>query len=244
MINSRECNSQPLLRERQGMAHAAIFLVVGFARGRTRKLRAEVIMRAPSESQAAELAADLARKTGAAIAFSQTHPASPAKAPTIKILANCGGVSEDPGLWGLEGVPSNDWKLSAHSTSGRIIGGTPTRWISSRIAFFGMRRGRRSPERARIFRLVPCISAAVVAAFAVSAVALRASAAQREARLVEMARPSCDHERVTNQELHRFVRYVTRTRATKQEALAVVLTLCQAKSDRASLRRGIKRTRA
>jgi hypothetical protein len=223
------------------MAHAPIFLVVGFAPGQARKLRAEVVMKAPSESQAAALAADLARETGAAIALSRTESTSPARAPTIRILANCGGVSEDSELWGLEGAPSNDWKPSAHSTAGRIIGGMPTRWAASRIACMG--RGQGLGERARISRLAPCISAAVVA-LAVSAVALRAGAAQREARLVEMARPSCDHERVTNQELHRFVRYVTKTRATKQEALAVVLTLCQAKSGRDVSKRSVERTGA
>jgi hypothetical protein len=225
------------------MAHAPIFLAVGFAPGQGRKLHAEVVMKAPSESKAAALAADLARETGAAIALSQTASASPDRAPTIRILANCGGVSEDSKLWGLEGVPSSDGKPFAHSTAGRIIGGMPTRLISSHIASFGMARGRRLREHSRISRLAPYISAAVVA-LAISAVAFRASAAQREARLVEMARPSCDHERVTNQELHRFVRYVTKTRATKQEALAVVLTLCQAKSGRDVSKRSVERTGA
>jgi hypothetical protein len=216
------------------MGHAPIFLVVGLTPGQGGKLRAQVVMKAPDESQAAVLAADLAKETGAAVALSQTQCASRVTTPSIRVLATFGCLLEDCELCGLEGIAPSDWKPSAASAPGRTAGRLPTMWTSPGAAFFGLMRDRGLRERVRISRFVACISAAAIAAFAVSAIAVRASAAQREARLVEMARPSCDHERVTNRELRHFVRYATKTTATKQEALADVLTLCRAKSGHAA----------
>ena len=59
---------------------------------------------------------------------------------------------------------------------------------------------------------------------------MTASAAQREARLVEMARPACFHIGITNHDLHQLVRYEIQAGASKRDTFRAVVTLCQAKA--------------
>jgi hypothetical protein len=54
-------------------------------------------------------------------------------------------------------------------------------------------------------------------------------AAQREARLMEMARPACAHSGITNDELRHAVRGELEAGTNKKDALSNVVTLCQAK---------------
>jgi hypothetical protein len=58
---------------------------------------------------------------------------------------------------------------------------------------------------------------------------MTAKAAQREARLMEMARPECIHSGVTNRELRHLVRGEIEAGTEEQEAVRSVVTLCQAK---------------
>jgi hypothetical protein len=56
-----------------------------------------------------------------------------------------------------------------------------------------------------------------------------AGAAQRVARIMEMARPACDHTGITNEELHDLVRQEVEAGTSKGDAVRTVVTLCQAK---------------
>ncbi|MBV8428144.1 MAG: hypothetical protein JOZ88_12965 [Hyphomicrobiales bacterium] len=85
---------------------------------------------------------------------------------------------------------------------------------------------RRAPKSDAL-RWFVSITAALVAAIWVCGMTARA--AQREARLVEMARPDCIHSGVTNKELRHLVRGEVDIGANEREALRSVVTLCQAK---------------
>jgi len=58
---------------------------------------------------------------------------------------------------------------------------------------------------------------------------ITAIAAQRESRLMEMARPAC-HSSVTNEELRNLVRDQLGSGVSKKDALRTVLSLCQTKT--------------
>jgi hypothetical protein len=53
-----------------------------------------------------------------------------------------------------------------------------------------------------------------------------AKAAQRENRIVERIRPVCAHNRFSNEEMHRLVRFTYGTWSTKEEAVQAVVVLC------------------
>ncbi|SEE03247.1 hypothetical protein SAMN05444161_4674 [Rhizobiales bacterium GAS191] len=54
-----------------------------------------------------------------------------------------------------------------------------------------------------------------------------AKAAQRENRIVERIRPVCAHNRFTNEEMHRLVRFTYGAWRTKEEAVQAVVALCR-----------------
>jgi hypothetical protein len=56
-----------------------------------------------------------------------------------------------------------------------------------------------------------------------------AGAAQRVARLMDMARPACIHSGITNEELHEVVTHALVGGSSKKDALRAVVTLCQTK---------------
>jgi hypothetical protein len=84
---------------------------------------------------------------------------------------------------------------------------------------------RRAPADA--LRWFVSITAALIAAIWVCGMTARA--AQREARLVEMARPACIHSGVTHKELRHLVRGEVDAGTDEKEAVRSVITLCQAK---------------
>ena len=71
-------------------------------------------------------------------------------------------------------------------------------------------------------------SVTVGIAGAISLVLLFAArASQREARFMELVRPSCEHTSISNEELHRLVRSEYKPGTSKLEALQWVATLCR-----------------
>ncbi|SEF09681.1 hypothetical protein SAMN05444161_8305 [Rhizobiales bacterium GAS191] len=54
-----------------------------------------------------------------------------------------------------------------------------------------------------------------------------AQAAQRENRIVDRVRPICAHNRFTNEEMHRLVRFTYGAWRTKEEAVQAVVALCR-----------------
>ena len=85
----------------------------------------------------------------------------------------------------------------------------------------------RHAPRSDALRWLVSITAALIAAIWVCGMTARA--AQREARLVEMARPDCIHNGVTNKELRHLVRGEVDAGTDEKEAVRSVVTLCQAK---------------
>ena len=85
----------------------------------------------------------------------------------------------------------------------------------------------REAPRSDALRWFVSITAALIAAIWVCGMTARA--AQREARLVEMARPDCIHSGVTNKELRHLVRGEVDAASDENEAVRSVVNLCQAK---------------
>ena len=54
-----------------------------------------------------------------------------------------------------------------------------------------------------------------------------AGAAQRVARLMEMARPACSHTRISNEDLHDLVQHELAVSASKSEALQAIIAQCR-----------------
>lgn len=85
----------------------------------------------------------------------------------------------------------------------------------------------RKAPRSDALRWFVSITAALIAAIWVCGMTARA--AQREARLVEMARPDCIHSGVTNKELRHLIRGKVDAGRDEKEAVRSVVNLCQAK---------------
>ncbi len=85
----------------------------------------------------------------------------------------------------------------------------------------------RKAPKSDALRWFVSITAALIAAIWVCG--LTARAAQREARLVEMARPDCIHNGVTNKELRHLVRGEVEAGSDEKDAVRTVVNLCQAK---------------
>jgi hypothetical protein len=76
-------------------------------------------------------------------------------------------------------------------------------------------------------RWLACITAALITAMCVFDTT--AGAAQRVARLMEMARPACNHSGITNEELHDLVWHEVEAGTNKKDALRAVVIRCQTK---------------
>ena len=85
----------------------------------------------------------------------------------------------------------------------------------------------RAVPKSDALRWFVSITAALISAIWVCGMTARA--AQREARLVEMARPDCIHSGVTNKELRHLVRGEMDAGTDEREAVRSVVILCQAK---------------
>jgi hypothetical protein len=85
----------------------------------------------------------------------------------------------------------------------------------------------RTAPRSDALRWFVSITAALISALWVCS--MTAKAAQREARLVDMARPDCIHSGVTNKELRHLVRGEIGTGTNEEDAVRTVVNLCQAK---------------
>jgi hypothetical protein len=218
------------------MAGTPHFFVVAFSRAEAGELRAEVAMKALSEQHAAALASRLIGEWRGAVAFSQTVDPSTADTGDAKILARFGDLPNDRALrqwfgsvWasGRPGIGS----APAHTFARSIPVRHSLERVLSRMVPFAAWRGRSPRKGSRLSLAIAWSVAAAIAASGSAMLVITARAAQREARLVEMARPACDHAGTTHEELHRLVRHELETGASKRDALHTVITLCLAKSD-------------
>jgi hypothetical protein len=85
----------------------------------------------------------------------------------------------------------------------------------------------RTTPRSDALRWFVSVTAALISAIWVCGMTARA--AQREARLVEMARPDCIHSGITNKELRHLVRGEIEAGTDERDAVRTVVTFCQAK---------------
>ena len=211
------------------------FFVVVFSRGETGTFRAEAAMRAQTEWHAALLASHLLGEGRGAVAFSQTgYLGTPGvsgveRAPEIEILARFGDVPDDQTLLGGFGRALTSSRPEGAAAPGGWIAYTLEAFRLLKAAFASALTLPSWGERQVAFRYSPVLAwvfAFAVAASACSFLGLTALAAQREARLVEMARPACDHTSTTNRELRHLVRAQYQAGASKKEALASVVAHC------------------
>lgn len=151
----------------------------------------------------------------------------------MEILDRFGDVPDDRALLHQFG----DVAVSGHITSAPVH--LFVRWtqvipslksVLPRIMPLVAKRYRSLWEGPRYSRAIAWLIVVAIAASGSAPPVVTARATQREARLVEMARPACDHTGTTNDELHHLVRYEYKVGASKKEALLAVVTLCMAKS--------------
>ncbi|SED75989.1 hypothetical protein SAMN05444161_3935 [Rhizobiales bacterium GAS191] len=224
------------------MADIPLFFVVAFSRAETSGLRAEVAIKVFSKQHAASLASQLAGQGRGAVVFSQAGGPSTAGRADVKILARFGDVPDDRTLYFRLGDLWASRRAGITTASAapfpRSMPAMPRlRGLWSRPIPFAVQR-KRSPKEGsregarqgpRYSRAIAWLAVAAIATSGSSALVIVARGAQREARLVEMARPACDHAGITNEELHRLVKYGYRSGASKKEALQTVISLCREK---------------
>jgi hypothetical protein len=219
-----------------GMGNIPPFFVVVFSRTEAGELRAEAAMKALSEQHAASLASHLAGERRGAVVFSQTGEALTGEAGEVEILARIGEVPDDGALLrrfgnnrasghpGLTSAPAHPFARSLRSAPS-------LKRLLSRMMPFAAARERAPRQGPRYSLALARLAAVALAVSGSGMLVISARAAQREARLVEMARPVCDHTGTTNQELHRLVRSEYKAGASKKEALYKVVAHCMAKSE-------------
>jgi hypothetical protein len=220
------------------MTDIPLFFVVAFSRIEVSELRAEVAIKALSEKHAASLASHFVGERRGAVAFSQTVDVSTAETGDAKILTRFGDVPDDRTLLRRFGNVSASGRLGITSAPAlSFVRSMPVahslKRVLSRIMPFAAERERRPRQGPRYSLAIASLVAAAIAASGSATLVITASAAQRQARLVEMARPACDQSGTTNEELHRLARHEYRAGASKQGALRAVVALCLAKSGRA-----------
>ena len=66
---------------------------------------------------------------------------------------------------------------------------------------------------------------ALAALAMVSVTVMRASAAQRESRLTELARPHCEHNAMANNNLNRIVHHATALTESKHDAFHLIIAI-------------------
>ena len=210
------------------------FFVVVFSRSETGAFRAEAAMRAQSEWHAASLASHLLGEGRGAVAFSQTGylgtpgPSGVERTPKLEILARFGDVPDDQVLLGGFGRALTSSRPEGAAAPGGWIAYTLKAFRALKATFASALTLSRG-ERQVAFRYSPVLAwvfAIAVASSASGFLGLTALAAQREVRLVEMARPACDHTGTTNRELRHLVRAQYQAGVSKKEALASVVAHC------------------
>jgi hypothetical protein len=207
--------------------HIPNFLVVGFTRTEGCEFRAEVVMKASSERHAVALGLDFAGDEQGAIVFSQSDAVPTSDGVGIKILAKFGKVPESSNLWGLLGVLPNKPSIPTHLPA-RM---TPTRSLGSlisRVLFLVATRVQGLRQSLRLSRAITSgLLVVTITGSAGSVLAFRTSGAHRQDRLVEIARPACDHAYTSNQDLHHLVGRQLQAGASTQDALRIVVAQCQ-----------------
>jgi hypothetical protein len=213
------------------MASIPSFFVVAFSRTKAREFRAEMAMTALSEQHAVSLVSHLAGEGGGAVSFSKTGDASTAGRAETKILARFGDLPDDGTLLRQFGdicAPPGRPDIMSASAQPVVRPRPLAHWLMSalsRILPFAAQREKCSQEGPRYSLAIAWVVAGLIAASGSSLLAISARAAQREARLVEMARPYCDHTGTKNEELHQLVRGEFEAGASKKDALRAVITL-------------------
>ncbi len=198
------------------MTDDPLFFVLVFSSEDAGENRIEVAVKALSEQHVISLASHFAEDGRGAIAISQSGD----QGDNVEIVARFGDVPEG-------------WTFGRTPITSKEHASLP---VSTRSDTLGMAQslGTLIATQAQILRegsmLSRAIASLVIIALAVgggSLVAL-AKGEQREARLVEMARPACSHSGIENKELRGLVKQELRTGLSKQHVLYAVLDLCQA----------------
>jgi hypothetical protein len=173
------------------------WLVIGFA-GEAGCPRIEVVMRASDRRHADRLAADLADDDGSAIVLSPHHSFG---RRGFRVERKFGHVPPEGELQSI--LP------------GCLISDEP------RTGRDGLHRNRRNVYRGA------GLAMACAALVTVSVTAMRASAAQRETRLMELARPHCGRDAMTNKHLHQIVHHASALTDSKHDAFHLIIAVCR-----------------
>ena len=219
------------------MANIIYFLVLAFSRTAEHEFRAEAAIKGLSKEHARSAAARLADSGRGTVAFSIVDDASTAEWEDPEIIARFGDLPDD---CALDQELSRIWSTERRKGSGalapplakvRPAAHSPRRLLSSTRPFvIRLNRNARSvlvrPKRSLLIAGLIVVSLAASG----SVMLMTANAAQREARLMEMARPACIHSGITNGELRGAVRGELKAGTNKIDALSNVLALCQSKS--------------
>ena len=220
------------------MAGSTYFFVAVFFRDDTGKIRTEAIVRARSRLHATLTAASFEGEGTGAIAFSKALNPTSAQWGGTEILVRYGVLPNEHtihravyGNWGEVKAERPD-RPTVQAQQSQIASPTRSRRLRERTArsLPFARAFRPAPPKGRLKLRVAGTLAAVLLAIVVTGRFLTSSrAAQREARLVEIARPDCIHAGATNAELHRLVRSQYRSGVSKKDALMAVITICKSK---------------
>ena len=229
------------------MTDAPLYFVVAFSRSEALELRAEVAIKVPSRQQAASLAWRLADGTRGAIALSRSAwPQGPGSA-SLEILARFGDVPDDRALrrqfgddrsWGgiaiapaapfPRSMPSNPRAPDARMRAPPLP--AQSKPVSARpVSAKPVPAQHALGKTPRYAHLSACLVAAGVAIWGSTVLVIAAQGAQREARLLELARPACEHAGASNEDMHHLVKFGYQGGASKKAALEKVIALCQAR---------------
>jgi hypothetical protein len=207
------------------------WFVVGFTRRAKGPARAEVIVRASGNQDAHRLAASFAASFGAdngsAVVLSGDCFSSRGERGGLRVEAKFGHVPDDPQEWGLGRLVMPmagasqllEREITSHQQIGAVASTPPDRLRRTTMG---------------VYRRATLIAGAM-AALATSVTAIRAHDDRRHSRLMEMARPHCDHEAVSARDLHRLVHHALVHSHSKHDALFTVVAQCRQGAGRASL---------
>jgi hypothetical protein len=215
------------------MANITYFFALAFSRTEEGGTRAEAAIRAFNEEHAISMAAHLEGEGRGAVALAKTGDPSNSAWNDVEILARFGDLPDDSVLsrkasevWRAApsyhaGAPASPIAKAAHAA--RAL---PSGWLNSMP--FAVRREKIVPGgRKRSFAMTSLVALGL-SVLGGAMLIITAKAGQRESRMVEMARPACNHTAITNEELRRLVRNEYNTGTDKQNTLRSVVVLCQA----------------
>jgi hypothetical protein len=225
------------------MAGSTYFFVAVFFRDDTGKIRTEAIVRARSRLHATLTAASFEGEGTGAIAFSKALNSSSAQWGGTEILVRYGVLPNEHaihravyGNWGeIKSERPDPAPVQVQSEVAKSTNSTgstdPARRSLPLARIFMPRR----PKGRLKLRVAATLAAALLAIVVTGRFLSSSRAAQREARLVEIARPDCSHAGTTNAELHRLVKSQYRSGVSKKDALLAVISICRAKLSLASM---------